>query len=274
MSLEADLMQAVKKKFVLYALLTYFLASAVFQSRATTYVPIGLGVVFHTVSGSVQFSSTAYATYGGYDSGGWRFYNVSMDGEENSSFWINSTGAVTVMHLLYGKTVTLSIVGAAGTDTTTQLSLYGYGEPQSITGQTSYSYSSTTKILSIVCHHSSTATVTISYVGEVDVGGPYGYTWNPFDLFSQYLRMGNLVGFITATYTVIMGEAWYGFVILIFAIPIYFRTESLFYVCMVFLLGGGFFVYLLPPAAWHIAVVFMVLGVAGLLYKVFTRERD
>ena len=109
---------------------------------------------------------------------------------------------------------------------------------------------------------------------SIDVGGPEGYTWNPFDLFNTYLRMGNFVGFISATYTSIMGEAWYGFAILIFAIPIYFRTDSLFYVCMVFLLGGGFFVYLLPPAAWHIAVVFMVLGVAGLLYKVFTRERD
>jgi len=186
----------------------------------------------------------------------------------------------TVNRIMYNRTEsysentqTLSIEFLDGIPASTSIiEIYSKNNLTTITGGLLSNYDYDTNIATI---YVTSTTVIVSWANPViHVGGPYGYTWNPFDLFSQYLRMGNLVGFISATYTSIMGEAWYGFVILIFAIPIYFRTESLFYVCMVLLLGSGFFVYLLPPAAWHIAVVFMVLGVAGILYRIFTRERD
>ena len=49
------------------------------------------------------------------------------------------------------------------------------------------------------------------------------------DLLDQYLQGGDLVGFIIAVYTSLIGEIFFGLIILIVSIPLYLRTQSVMY---------------------------------------------
>ena len=101
--------------------------------------------------------------------------------------------------------------------------------------------------------------------------------FNPFDpwsLMKQYLRVGNLVGFVTAIYVNLIGEAFFGILILIISVPLYLRTQSFAYVSILWILLSGTLVYVLPLGTVKIVWIFLILGIGGLLYKLFISTRE
>jgi len=98
--------------------------------------------------------------------------------------------------------------------------------------------------------------------GEADV----------YETMNYKLQSGDFVGFILYPYVNLVGNLFYGIVMLIICVPLYNRYHSLTPILVLFiLLGGatGIFSLLIPEAGLGVSWIFMLLGLAGLLYKVF-----
>jgi hypothetical protein len=171
------------------------------------------------------------------------------------------------------KTLAFTVGGIAATTTTAQVYCGALGSPSSVSGGT-FSYNAGTQTATISGVHSSSIAFTVYWTSSVPVGGPGNYTWNPFDLMNTYLKNQNFVGFLVAIYTSIMGELFYGMLILIITIPLYLRTQSLIYCAIVWLVLGSFFAAILPVSASHIAYFFIAISLTSILYKLLTREKD
>ena len=91
------------------------------------------------------------------------------------------------------------------------------------------------------------------------------------DLLSQYIMNGDLIGFINAVYTSLIGEIWYAIPLAIIFIPLYIKTGSLTFCSIMWILLGGVLVGLLPARAAAAGTVFIILGIAVLLYKLASR---
>jgi hypothetical protein len=58
----------------------------------------------------------------------------------------------------------------------------------------------------------------------------------------------------------------YACLVLLFVIPVYLRTKSLWLICVLWVMLGGFALALMPVVS-PFALVFLALGVGGILYK-------
>lgn len=89
-----------------------------------------------------------------------------------------------------------------------------------------------------------------------------------------YLYQGDVLGFFQALFLTAFNiiDVVYGVICLLFLLPLYIKTKSLLLICILWILIGSFFIIVMPLVS-GLAVIFMVLGVAGLLYRVFVRER-
>jgi hypothetical protein len=90
-------------------------------------------------------------------------------------------------------------------------------------------------------------------------------------LLLVYLQSGDLIGFIIACYTSRIGQLFYVILILCFTVPLALRTQSITYVAIVWLICGAVMIPAVPlisPAA----VILLILGIAGLIYRVYTNE--
>jgi len=83
----------------------------------------------------------------------------------------------------------------------------------------------------------------------------------------QYLLLKDLLGFIQATYTIRIGEMIYVLWAMMAFVPIYMRTQSLAYASVVFFLFAGIVWVMLPAESLYLAWVFMILGMASILWK-------
>ncbi len=90
------------------------------------------------------------------------------------------------------------------------------------------------------------------------------------DWLWSFLYEGDFLGFIQAFFisNFMNFETALVLLVMMFLLPLYLRTKSLLLMSILWLLVGGFFVAALPSAA-AISVLFMVLGVAGLLFRLF-----
>lgn len=86
-----------------------------------------------------------------------------------------------------------------------------------------------------------------------------------------YLEAGDLLGFLVACYTSVIGQLFYVILILCFTVPLALRTQSITYVSIVWLICGAVMIPAVPlisPAS----VLLLILGVGGLIYRVYTNE--
>lgn len=85
-----------------------------------------------------------------------------------------------------------------------------------------------------------------------------------------FLFAGDFVGFFTALLVMAFSslDLAVGVISMIFLVPLYIRTKSLMLICLVWLLLGSFLITVMPLVS-GIAVLFMGLGIAGLLYRLF-----
>lgn len=86
--------------------------------------------------------------------------------------------------------------------------------------------------------------------------------------FWQYLFEGNLLGWLNAIYLsgFLLEDIVVGVICLLFLGPLYIRTKSLLLICIIWTLLGGFLIAAVPALS-GIALIFLILGVAGLFYR-------
>ena len=87
------------------------------------------------------------------------------------------------------------------------------------------------------------------------------------DLLGQYLAKGDLIGFINAVYTNLIGEFWFAIPLLFITLPLYLKTGSLEFVAIVWMLTGSALIAILPAMASTVGTIFLVLGIGILLYR-------
>lgn len=90
------------------------------------------------------------------------------------------------------------------------------------------------------------------------------------DPLLTYLINWDFLGFVTACYTSVMGQGFYAFVLTIFFGIIYNRSRSLALCAVLWLLLGSSWLVLTVEIS-PIAVGLCLLGVIGIMYKVFSR---
>lgn len=91
----------------------------------------------------------------------------------------------------------------------------------------------------------------------------------------QYLFDGDVLGFIQACYVSAFQSAdlFYGMLALIGVSALLIRTKSLLFVSIIWVLLGGLFIVAMPIVS-GLAVFLMIMGLAGVLFKVFMTVRS
>ena len=93
-----------------------------------------------------------------------------------------------------------------------------------------------------------------------------------FDMMLYNLQNQDLVGFITYPFTNLIGTAFWGLAMMLILVPTYNRYKSftpILIMCIIFGGVGGAFSLLIPEAGMGIMWVFLLFGLAGVLYRVF-----
>jgi hypothetical protein len=119
-----------------------------------------------------------------------------------------------------------------------------------------------------------------SYVTTVTTTGPgpvtiyYGIPSTGHDptlvnstTISGYLALGDYIGLIFAPYILLLGDMFGGLMMLAIMMPLYNRTQSLDYCLIVWVLLSAALTAALPLMTYRLAYVFLILGVASLLYR-------
>ena len=124
--------------------------------------------------------------------------------------------------------------------------------------------------------YSAGSTIATVYWGasakETSIAGIQFGNPDVYDKVMYSLQTGDLVTAITLPYTDKVGNLFYGLVMLMVCVPLYNRYKSLTPIFILFIIFGGatgVFTMLTPLPALGVAWTFMLLGLGGLLYKVF-----
>jgi hypothetical protein len=90
-----------------------------------------------------------------------------------------------------------------------------------------------------------------------------------------YLLSGDIFGFFMAVYAQSFGsvDVFFGVVAMLIVVPLYIRTKSLAFLSIAWILLGSLFLVAMPLVS-GMAVMFLVFGVASLLYMVFMRRES
>jgi hypothetical protein len=86
--------------------------------------------------------------------------------------------------------------------------------------------------------------------------------------FWMYLMSGNFLGFFGAIFlsAFLLQDILVGALCMLFLVPIYIRTKSLLLLCVLWILIGSSIV-LIAPQLSGLAIVFLILGVAGVFWR-------
>lgn len=88
--------------------------------------------------------------------------------------------------------------------------------------------------------------------------------------FWLFLYEGNFLGGVQSylATTFLNLETAIALIAMLFLVPLYLRTKSLMLICVLWILLGGFFIAALPMAS-GLAVLFMTLGIGGMVWRLF-----
>ena len=113
---------------------------------------------------------------------------------------------------------------------------------------------------------SASSSVVFSVNSQAGVVLPYVDFGNFWLFFYEGNFLGWMQAFLAQTFFNI--ETAIGLMVFLFMIPIYLRSKSLLLLCILWLLIGSFIIAAFPIAS-GLAVLFMVLAVVGLVYRLF-----
>lgn len=145
---------------------------------------------------------------------------------------------------------------------------FSYGGPTSVVGLSDGVY-----VFHVFAANSKGGYATASIMFSVDSQAGAQLPELNHSLLWIFLFEGNFLGFLQAyfVHTFFNVQVAFALIILLFMVPIYLRTKSLLLLCILWILLGSFFIVSLPLAS-GIAIVFIVLGVGGLFYKLFRKD--
>lgn len=285
----------MRKNIVVPIIFVAFLVlglTQVVHATAPTHTMASGWYWFQLTQGRLTFSDTILF---GDASGLWSwangitFRNLAMgSGSAPNPWFIDVTGngnhSVTkLFQSLSGSrtefTSTVAASGGAGTVTTIYTG--SFGSPLSVTvsapSTCTYSYSSSRLVVTI--RHSLISPITVLTIvwgpsvtpPSVPIGGSYT---GGMDLFWQYLLAGDFIGFFISIFNSQMEGMFLGFLLFIFAVPLYIRTGSLTYILVLWVLCGGLFSYFLPVIGDQVVGVLLPLALGGLVFLLVTRFRS
>lgn len=93
-----------------------------------------------------------------------------------------------------------------------------------------------------------------------------------YETIMYYLESANFIQAILHPYTNLVGSMFYGFLILVLCVPIYVRYKTFTPILVLFIIfggAGGILTLMMPIAGLQIAWVFLLFGLAGLLWRTF-----
>lgn len=93
------------------------------------------------------------------------------------------------------------------------------------------------------------------------------------DLLTQYLMTGDLLGFLQAIYTSVMGVYFYGLLALFIMVPLYLRYQGVTIVLILMIILSASMYYLIPPSGFKVISIILVLGLGGLITILYYRVR-
>jgi hypothetical protein len=122
-------------------------------------------------------------------------------------------------------------------------------------------------VLSNIIHFSASVATTIKWVYNTVINPDYPSTLNVRP-FWQYLFSGNLLGFFGAIFlfSFVMQDLLVGAITMLFLVPIYLKTRSLLLLVIIWIILGPALI-LAMPAVSGLGLIFTILGVAGLLWR-------
>jgi len=238
-------------------------------------------------SPNVKFKLTAYNTVIGFDdyvlfdSFTWQypvsnqitFNNIQKDGVAVSSWTVTVENANLTVHKFFADNkLTFTLTASTGTTSTMQFSCAGKGEPFMIQGVSEWSYDEATDTVTVKAYHESPVYVAVEWKNEnYEPPEPDYSKWlfNPFTIL-QYFFSGDFLGAFQALYVNVFHsiDLFYAMLLLLFTMPIYIRTKSLTFISILWILIGSIVITVVPSVA-GMAVLFLGLGIGGLLFKTF-----
>jgi len=93
-------------------------------------------------------------------------------------------------------------------------------------------------------------------------------------LVDTWLATGDVLGFFVAIYTSVLGMMFFGVIIFAFTVPLYIRYQNIGPPLIVAFLSVTFLESVIPPEGLDLVRLVVVLGVAVILYWVFTRREQ
>lgn len=91
------------------------------------------------------------------------------------------------------------------------------------------------------------------------------------DPLIQSLLNGDIIGFVISCYTSVMGQSFYGVVLLIMFGGLYNRTRSLALCSILWLLLGGAWIAAAAIVS-PLAMILVAMGLAGIIYSIFAKS--
>lgn len=261
-----------KKRIQIFFLLSFLIilsSSSLTLCHAVTivaYFPIAVsGYTIRFDTNVVCTSATLNASHG------FVLYNLVSDSSFTNPFQIKSTTAGLTFTDVSLTLVTLRLLTSG---VVTVVLNTGLGAPSSVDGVTSYTYVVGTGLLTLTisCDPFFARYVYIRYLSPTTTlyppmpTGTAGLLW-------QYVVVGDLVGLVTAVYTMQMGEYFYASLMLLLTVPLYIRTQSLTFCVLLWIICSGLLLAFVPLMVQKIVGLFMVLAVGGVLFMLFSRLR-
>ena len=154
---------------LLFSLFLYVTPLPVSASTSTTTLafPSTVKWMLRNYNTTIGFSQTVYCSTFGYEGGAWSnskwfWYNLRMDGDRVSYFWVSSNKAnVTFTSLFKNNKIVMSVTGQTGVATTIQLYIALDTYPVKVEGASSWTFNEETKTLTLTVTPQSSVTVTV-----------------------------------------------------------------------------------------------------------------
>jgi len=197
------------------------------------------------------------------------FENLKIGGTASFvkvGFWVSSNAQLTLSSLSSSQFIFK--VTAPNLETSTTYVWLPYGNPPtSVEGADYWFWDQDKKAVLVKIIHHSTQTVIFKWeTPSQSINIPIS------TLLWQYLLKGDLTGFIIALYTYSLGEIFFGLILLAIFIPLYIRYQSLMAVSVIMILLGSMIEYLVPTQGITMSKILIILGIAGILYRLFVRR--
>lgn len=228
----------------------------------TSYFTVKPGVIFKNIQngGAITFSADFTTTLINWVDNFIRFSDFDMGTSWEVIGFACPSGAT--MQITEASSTQVKATVTTPRSATFHIYLGGRGSPTSITGVNSWNYGDY-----IVSFLASSGSVVLTWAESIPVVSTPSTFLDPMN---QYLQLGDVSGFIIATYTDILGTAFFALVLLAPVLGVYLRSGAG-PALLVMILGWGIFSVVVPSEG--LSLGFLLVALCGGLFIAWTLLR-